>query len=117
MKTRYFRDRFGHQASTVVQLDARRSLLISTSQWPDGVLSTTATVRTLRAGKFTLAVSTGGLGDFYKKVAVSSPGRVTADLVKAQHDSCVERLPELHSEIAAHYNAQTAKDVHCVAGH
>ncbi|WP_313569364.1 hypothetical protein [Comamonas terrigena] len=117
MKTRYFRDRFGHQASTVVQLDSRRSLLISTSQWPDGVLTTTATVRTLRNGKFTLAVSTDGLGDFYKQVAVSSPGRVTAALVKAQHDSCVERLPEMHSEIAAHYNAQTTKEVHCVAGH
>lgn len=117
MKTQYFRDDFGHQASTLVQLDVSHALLISTSKWPDGGLTTTASVRTLRDGRFTLAVSADGQGDFYKKLEVTRPGRVTAALVKAQHDACLLLFADLQQEIAAHYKAQATKEVPCVAGH
>jgi hypothetical protein len=115
MKTQYFRDEFGHQASTLVQVEVNRALLITTSKWPDGNLTTTASVRTLRQGKFTLAVSSDGLGDFYKKLEVTRPGRSTAALVKAQHDACLVQLADLQQEIDNHYKAQLSEEAHCVA--
>lgn len=115
MKTQYFRDEFGHQASTLVLVEVNRALLITTSKWPDGNLTTTASVRTLREGRFTLEVSVDGLGDFYKKLEVTRPGRATAALVKAQHEACLLLLADLQQEIETHYKAQLPEEVPCVA--
>ena len=120
MKTEYFHDRYGHQAVTLIPMlhdVQQRGLTISTSKWPDGNLTTTATVRTLRDGTYVLAISTNGQGDFYKKLSAEYMPRATAELVKLQHDKCMESLEQLKLEVEHHYRVQHSWEHNCVAGH
>ncbi len=109
MTTNYTRDRDGHRAITVHDLGNQRELQITTSKSSTGPLTTRVTVHQIDGNSRRHMFSFGGIrGDFSAQVACTFPGRVTANVVRAQHEQCLGQLQEILQAVQKHYEAQAA---------
>jgi len=105
MKTNYYRDRDGQKATSVIDLGCAQELEISTRRWSDGSLITSASVHRINGASRVHVIGFNGDGDYTKRLVLSRPSRVTAAVVKSQHDQCLTRLPALLQEVEQHYLA------------
>ena len=111
MSTSYYRDRDGHKANTVYDLGNQRELQISTRRWSDGNLVTTATVHRIDGNARVHMLGFGGDGDFNHRIVFTRPSRVTANVVRFQHDQCLTKLQEIIQAANQHYENLKAKGI------
>lgn len=72
-------------------------------------MTTRATVHQIEGNCRRHMFSFGGIrGDFSAQVACTFPGRVTANVVRAQHEQCLGQLQEILLAVQKHYEAQAA---------
>lgn len=105
METRYYRDKDGCNAHTVVPLENNRELDIRTRRMRSiGALVTTASVCTVKDGSKVHVMGFGTSdGDFHQRVISTSPARVTEKVVREQHIKVLAGLVLIQQAVADHY--------------
>lgn len=110
MTTTYTRDRDGHKATTVHDIQKQRELHITTYKSSNGPLVTSATVHHIEGNFKRHTFGCGGVGgDFSQRLACTFPARVTAKTVSGQHEQCLLKLQEILTAVNAHYAAQAER--------
>jgi len=95
MTTSYYQDHEGHKAHTQYDLGNGRLLQISTWKAANRTLLTSAKVEYPETFN-RRQIEFGGVHAYFnQRTACTSPARVTANAVRAQHDVCMQKLPEI----------------------
>lgn len=111
MKTSYSHStRDGHCAETEIDLGERHVLTILTRKNTNGTLVSMASVSEGQGGIRMHITKFDGSGDFRATVAQSTPKRVTANAVQAQHDQALATVDAIKLAVKRYYEAQANKD-------
>lgn len=93
----------GNQAKTTIKLDNDKILNITTMKRSNGLLSTTASVGTLKDG----FISHMMFQD-YAKTLISEKVRVTTKAVENQHNAALESIETIKADIEQFYQKELA---------
>lgn len=112
MKSNYFKDpRNGHEAKTVVELNAKQVLAITTRRTMNGDLSTNVFAYWLGADgsmRHSFDFGAGG-GDFSYTFRTTRPSRLTEKLVREQHELAEFYVPGFIEKANAFYLNETER--------
>ena len=106
MQTTYFRDSQGWNGKTTVEMPGNQELIIETSRraFGNGLSTRAAVWRHDEHGFKTHAAGLAGTGDFYERLELTSPKRITEKAVREQHAAVIARIDAIRSKVEAYYS-------------
>ena len=108
--TRYYRNTRGWCGETTIALPGheKKELVLNTHKHSySPVLTTDASVHTDEGeGRRSFIIGAADVGDYSKRVILTSPKRVTEKSVQRQHETALLMLDDIVHEAVAYYDAQ-----------
>lgn len=110
METTFFRDSQGWNGKTTVEMPGKQELIIETSRCAfgndlgNGLFTRAAIWRHDEHGFKSHAAGLAGTGDYYERLELSIPKRITEKAVREQHAAVIARIDDIRSKVLAYYS-------------